>query len=59
MGCTIDDADDASNAVYYGQDTGGNAGAGRDFIPTVGVRILGAAPRFSRKHTKNAVFIAL
>ena len=33
MGCTIDDADDATNVVYDGFDTGGNSGAGRDFIP--------------------------
>ena len=33
MGCTIDDADDALNVVYGSEDTGGNSGAGRDFIP--------------------------
>ena len=32
VGCTIDNADDASNSVYDGYDTGGNPGAGRDFI---------------------------
>ena len=32
MGCTIDDADDASDVVYDGLDAVGNSGAGRDFI---------------------------